>query len=69
MAIFHGHYIDGGFTMPFYKVINISQSLSTDKQCLIMIIFQQICGCYLDNNSLILDVAEQINNTGGHRSC
>ena len=19
MAIFHGHYIDGGFTMPFYK--------------------------------------------------
>ena len=21
MAIFHGHYIDGGFTMPFYKVL------------------------------------------------
>lgn len=20
MSIFHGHYIDGGFTMPFYKV-------------------------------------------------
>ena len=65
MAIFHGHYIDGGFTMPFYKVINVSQSLSTDKNDN----FSQICGCYLDNNSLILDVAEQINNTGGHRSC
>lgn len=23
MAIFHGHYIDGGFTMPFYKVIRL----------------------------------------------
>ena len=20
IALFHGHYIDGGFTMPFYKV-------------------------------------------------
>ena len=23
MAIFHGHYIDGGFTMPFYKVFDL----------------------------------------------
>ena len=23
MAIFHGHYIDGGFTMPFYKVCRL----------------------------------------------
>ena len=22
MALFHGHYIDGGFAMPFYKVRN-----------------------------------------------
>lgn len=21
MAIFHGHYIDGGFSMPFYKML------------------------------------------------
>ena len=21
MAVFHGHYIDGGFTMPFYKML------------------------------------------------
>lgn len=21
MAVFHGHYIDGGFSMPFYKML------------------------------------------------
>ena len=21
MAVFHGHYIDGGFAMPFYKML------------------------------------------------
>ena len=21
MAVFHGHYVDGGFTMPFYKML------------------------------------------------
>lgn len=27
IALFHGHYIDGGFTMPFYKVISYWCSL------------------------------------------
>ena len=29
MAVFHGHYIDGGFTMPFYKML-LNKSITLD---------------------------------------
>lgn len=29
MAIFHGHYLDGGFTMPFYKQL-LSKSVTLE---------------------------------------
>jgi E3 ubiquitin ligase SMURF1/2 len=29
MAVFHGHYIDGGFTMPFYKML-LNKSIVLD---------------------------------------
>ena len=33
MAIFHGHYIDGGFTMPFYKVIRLLLLIGRTQRC------------------------------------
>lgn len=29
MAVFHGHYIDGGFTLPFYKQL-LGKSITLD---------------------------------------
>ena len=32
IAVFHGHYVDGGFTMPFYKVWSLSGHLTLTLQ-------------------------------------
>ena len=29
LAVFHGHYIDGGFTLPFYKML-LNKPISLD---------------------------------------
>ena len=53
MAVYHGHYLDGGFTMLFYKQL-LGKSISLDDM-------EEVCGdasymavhCYLTSNYLV----------------
>ena len=45
MAIFHGHYIDGGFTMPFYKVIRLLLLIGRSQRLICRISSKQYDSC------------------------
>lgn len=55
MAVFHGHYIDGGFTLPFYKqllgkpiTLDDMESVDPDlHNSLVWILYVEELGCLL----------------------
>ncbi|XP_015792584.1 E3 ubiquitin-protein ligase SMURF2-like [Tetranychus urticae] len=67
MAIFHGHYIDGGFTLPFYKML-LNKSINLeDIQVVDPELYRSLCWMLENNLSGVLETTFSVeHNSFGH---